>query len=134
MVETLKNRINAPEGERIVNKIRMKEGMDRRIRPKGLCRLAVVCLIPVLCMAAAAATRNVALAEEATIQLSQPQTDRNPLLQLLMKRESSRAFGASEGLATVVRASIDRPVLAEAMKLRPNQRIILAQSVGYPKK
>lgn len=43
-------------------------------------------------------------------------------------------YCASEGLATVVRASIDRPALAKAMKLRPDQKITLAQSVGYPKK
>ena len=42
-------------------------------------------------------------------------------------------FCASEGLATVVRGSVDRPALAKAMKLRPEQRIILAQSVGKPK-
>jgi len=43
-------------------------------------------------------------------------------------------FCASEGLATVVRGSIDRPALAKAMRLRPDQRIILAQTVGYPRK
>ena len=43
-------------------------------------------------------------------------------------------FCASEGLATVVRGSIDRPALAKAMHLRPDQRIMLAQTVGYPKK
>lgn len=43
-------------------------------------------------------------------------------------------FCASEGLATVVRGSIDRPALAKAMRLRPDQRIILAQTVGYPKR
>jgi len=43
-------------------------------------------------------------------------------------------YCASEGLATVVRASIDRPMLAKAMKLRPDQRITLAQPVGYPRK
>jgi len=43
-------------------------------------------------------------------------------------------FCASEGLATGVRGSIDRPVLAKALKLRPEQKIMLAQSVGYPKK
>jgi len=43
-------------------------------------------------------------------------------------------FCASEGLATVVRGSVDRPALAKAMKLRPEQRIILAQTVGYPNK
>jgi nitroreductase len=43
-------------------------------------------------------------------------------------------YCASEGLATVVRGGIDRAMLASIMKLRPEQRIILAQSVGYPKK
>jgi len=43
-------------------------------------------------------------------------------------------FCASEGLGTVIRAGIDREVLAKEMKLRPEQKIILAQSVGYPKK
>ena len=43
-------------------------------------------------------------------------------------------YCASEGLATVVRAAIDRPALAEALKLRHTQKITLAQSVGYPGK
>lgn len=43
-------------------------------------------------------------------------------------------YCASERLATVVRGSIDRQALAKAMKLRADQKIILAQSVGYPKK
>jgi SagB-type dehydrogenase family enzyme len=43
-------------------------------------------------------------------------------------------FCASEDLATVVRGSIDRKALAKTMKLRPGQRIILGQSVGYPKR
>ncbi|MGO9242770.1 MAG: SagB/ThcOx family dehydrogenase [Bryobacteraceae bacterium] len=41
-------------------------------------------------------------------------------------------FCASEGLATVVRASVNREALALALKLRPEQRIVLAQTVGYP--
>ncbi|MCS7314239.1 MAG: SagB/ThcOx family dehydrogenase [Bryobacterales bacterium] len=43
-------------------------------------------------------------------------------------------FCASEGLATVVRALVDRDKLAARMKLRPEQRIVLAQTVGYPPK
>jgi SagB-type dehydrogenase family enzyme len=43
-------------------------------------------------------------------------------------------FCASEGLATVVRASIDKAALGKAMRLRPEQHIVLAQTVGYPKK
>ena len=41
---------------------------------------------------------------------------------------------ASEGLAAVVRGSIDRAALSKAMNLRAGQKIVLAQSVGYPKK
>jgi SagB-type dehydrogenase family enzyme len=48
--------------------------------------------------------------------------------------ENVYLFCASEGLATVIRASIDRPVLAKAMGLRADQKIALAQSIGYPKK
>jgi SagB-type dehydrogenase family enzyme len=43
-------------------------------------------------------------------------------------------FCASEGLAVVVRGSVDRAALAKLMKLRPDQKVILAQTVGYPKK
>ncbi len=42
-------------------------------------------------------------------------------------------FCASEGLAVVVRGSIDRAALAKVMKLRPDQKILLGQTVGYPK-
>ena len=48
--------------------------------------------------------------------------------------ENVYLFCAAEGLATVVRALIDRPALAKAMRLRPDQVITLSQSVGYPKK
>jgi nitroreductase len=41
-------------------------------------------------------------------------------------------YCASEGLATVVRGLIDRDVLAKAMQLRDNQKIIFSQTVGYP--
>jgi nitroreductase len=41
-------------------------------------------------------------------------------------------FCASEGLATVVRGMIDREPLARALGLRADQRIIMAQTVGYP--
>ena len=42
-------------------------------------------------------------------------------------------YCASEGLATVVRGSIDKEALAKAMKLKATQWIVVAQSVGYPK-
>lgn len=43
-------------------------------------------------------------------------------------------YCASEGLATVVFASIDRERFAQAAGLAPAQKITLAQSVGYPKR
>ncbi len=48
--------------------------------------------------------------------------------------ENVYLFCASEGLGTVVRANVDRDALAKELKLKPEQKIILAQSVGYPKK
>jgi SagB-type dehydrogenase family enzyme len=43
-------------------------------------------------------------------------------------------FCASEGLATVVRGYVDKPALEKKMGLSPDQKVILAQTVGYPKK
>ncbi len=42
-------------------------------------------------------------------------------------------FCASEGLATVFRASIDKEKLSEVLKLRPDQKITYSQTVGFPK-
>ena len=47
--------------------------------------------------------------------------------------ENVYLYCTSEGLATVIRAYVDRPALAKALKLRTGQRIILSQTVGYPK-
>lgn len=41
-------------------------------------------------------------------------------------------YCSSAGLATVVRAWVDKAELSKAMKLKPEQGIILAQTVGYP--
>lgn len=41
-------------------------------------------------------------------------------------------FCASEGLATVVRGLVDRDALKTAMRLKSDQKVILAQTVGYP--
>ena len=41
-------------------------------------------------------------------------------------------YCASEGLATVVRGMIDKDALSKSMNLTDNQKIILAQTVGYP--
>lgn len=46
--------------------------------------------------------------------------------------QSVYLYAASAGLATVVRAMVDRDALARAMRLRPDQRIIICQTVGLP--
>ena len=43
-------------------------------------------------------------------------------------------FCASEGLNTVVRGLVDREAAAKVLKLRPELHVLLAQTVGYPKK
>ena len=43
-------------------------------------------------------------------------------------------YCASAGLATVARGWVDKEPLAKAMNLAPGQKILLAQTVGYPKK
>jgi len=48
--------------------------------------------------------------------------------------ENVYLFCASEGLATVVRASINKEALAKILQLRDTQVIVLAQTVGLPKK
>jgi SagB-type dehydrogenase family enzyme len=47
--------------------------------------------------------------------------------------ENVYLFCASEGLATVARGLFDPEKLSQAMKLRADQKIILTQSIGYPK-
>ena len=47
--------------------------------------------------------------------------------------QNTGLFCASEGLATCPRATLNREVAAEKLQLRPEQRILLAHSVGYPK-
>ena len=48
--------------------------------------------------------------------------------------ENVYLFCASEGLGAVVRGSVSRPELSKALNLRPDQRIVFAQTVGHIKK
>ena len=41
-------------------------------------------------------------------------------------------YCASEGFSTVIRAMVNREELAKALHLRPEQKIMLSQTVGYP--
>jgi len=47
--------------------------------------------------------------------------------------ENVYLYCTSEGLGTVIRAYFDSPALEKALKLRPDQKVILCQTVGYPK-
>jgi nitroreductase len=47
--------------------------------------------------------------------------------------QNAYLYCASEGLGAVVRASMDRAALARALKLKPEQKPMLAQTVGYSK-
>jgi nitroreductase len=48
--------------------------------------------------------------------------------------QNAYLYCASEGLVTGARASVDRKALGLKLKLRPDQMIILGQSVGYLKR
>jgi len=43
-------------------------------------------------------------------------------------------FAASEGLGAWFRASLDGPALAKLLSLRPTERVLCSQGVGYPAK
>ena len=43
-------------------------------------------------------------------------------------------YAAANGLATVIRAWIDRDAIAEALGLTHDQQVLFSQTVGYPKK
>ena len=47
--------------------------------------------------------------------------------------ENVYLYSASEGLATVVRANIDKKKLSEAMKLRPDQKLHLRNALDIQK-
>jgi nitroreductase len=47
--------------------------------------------------------------------------------------ENVYLYAAAHGLATVIRAWIDRDAIAEALGLTHDQQVLLSQTVGYPK-
>jgi SagB-type dehydrogenase family enzyme len=47
--------------------------------------------------------------------------------------QNAYLYCASEGLASVVRAWVDHQEVAKLLNLRPEQKVILAQTFGYPK-
>jgi nitroreductase len=71
-------------------------------------------------------------------KLNRPATDPQQMLNVGADAgfiaENVYLFCASEGLATVVRASVAKEALAKILQLRETQVIVLAQTVGIPKK
>ena len=71
-------------------------------------------------------------------KLSRPATDPQQMLNVGADAgfiaENVYLFCASEGLATVVRASVAKEALSKILQLRDTQVIVLAQTVGFPKK
>jgi nitroreductase len=71
-------------------------------------------------------------------KLNRPATDPQQMLNVGADAgfiaENVYLFCASEGLATVVRASVAKEALAKILQLRETQVIVLAQTVGLPKK
>lgn len=48
--------------------------------------------------------------------------------------QNAYLFSAANGLATVIRAWIDRDAIANALGLTHDQHVLLSQTVGYPKR
>ena len=73
-----------------------------------------------------------------TAKLNRPGTDPQQMLNVGADAgfiaENVYLFCASEGLATVVRASVAKEPLAKALGLKDTQIIVLAQTVGHVKK
>jgi len=101
-------------------------------------------LVPALAQDVRAATGTQSFAAKAPLDLvyvadlakvgSEPDADLYTAADTGFIAQNVYLFCASEGLTTVVRGSVDRAALAKVMKLRSDQKIILAQTVGYPKK
>jgi len=103
-------------------------------------------LLPVLAQDIRAATGQQAYAKDAPVNLIYvadlgknarvPETEKDfwSAADVGFIAQNAYLFAASEGLVAGVRAMIDRAALAKIMKLRPQQKILLAQSFGYPKK
>jgi hypothetical protein len=86
---------------------------------------------------AAAAALNLVLVAD-TSKAGRPAADPQQALNIGVDAgvivENVYLFCASEGLVSVVRASVPKDALARHLKLRDTQLIVVAQSVGYPKK
>jgi nitroreductase len=76
----------------------------------------------------------VLVADTSRMQGAGPETQAFAYADAAFISQNVYLYCASEGLATGVRASVDRPALAKALGLRDSQMVVFAQSVGFPKK
>ena len=140
--------INRPDGRRTApSAMNMQEITIYVATPDGVYTYDAKAnaLVPVLAGDFRAATGTQAYAKDAAADLvyvaDTSKSGANPSPDAAMYNAADTGFiaenvylyCASEGLAVVVRASVDKPALAKLLKLQPTQAIILAQSLGYPK-
>lgn len=102
---------------------RLRRLSDRDIRPAAG-RQAFVATAPVVLIYVADTTRMRGANEESQTFYSATDTG--------FISQNVYLFCASEGLATVVVGLLDKPALAQTLRLRPEQKVILTQPVGYP--
>ena len=139
--------VNRPDGRRTAPSAMNKQEIDIYVATgEGLFvyNAQVNRLDPVLAQDVRSATGTQSFVAAAPVNLvyvadlakagSEPDADLYTAADTGFLAQNVYLYCASEGLATVVRGSVDRATLAKAMKLRPEQKIILAQTVGYPKK
>jgi nitroreductase len=143
------NGINRPDGKRTAPTARNKQEIDVYVAlEQGLYLYDAKAniLVPVLAEDVRAATGKQPFVKDAPVNLvfvadyakmgDMPvdQKDFYAATDTGYVSQNVYLYCASEGLATVVRGMVDRPACQAAMKLRSDQKIILAQTVGYPKK
>jgi nitroreductase len=139
--------VNRPDGRRTAPSAMNRQEMDIYVATSDglfVYNAQANRLDPVLAQDVRAATGTQSFAATAPLDLvyvadlaktgSEPDADLYTAADAGFIAQNVYLFCASEGLATVVRGSVDRAALAKAMKLRSDQKIILAQTVGYPKK
>lgn len=138
--------INRPDGHRTAPSAEGTQHIDIYLaQADGLYRFDVKqnTLVPVLEGDIRAASGLQPFVKEAPLNLilvadlartneTGPAADRYAYADAGFISENVYLFCAFAGLSTVVRGWFDPTVLAKAMKLRPDQKIALAQTVGYP--
>ena len=142
------NGINRPDGRRTAPSAGNKQEIDIYIaKTEGLYLFSADnnVLVPILAEDIRSATGKQSFVKDAPIDLifvadllKSKKTSEEALFYAVTNTgyisQNVYLYCASAGLATVVLGRVDKEGLAQAMKLRPDQRVILTQPVGHPKK